>query len=73
MKWVDSIALKTDSRIIPIDGKTIRGMASRFSDSKLHIVSVFCAKKGLCLGQVKVDSKSNEITAILELLDLIAV
>jgi hypothetical protein len=64
MKWVDSIASKSDGRVIPIDGKTIRGMASRFSDSKLHIVSAFCAKNGLCLGQVKVDSKSNEITAI---------
>jgi len=73
MKWVDSIATKSDGRVIPIDGKTIRGMASRFSDSKLHIVSAFCAKNGLCLGQVKVDSKSNEITAIPELLDLIAV
>ena len=73
MKWVDSIASKTDGRVIPIDGKTIRGMASRFSDSKLHIVSAFCATNGLCLGQVKVDSKSNEITAIPELLDLIAV
>ena len=73
MKWVDSIASKTDGRVIPIDGKTIKGMASRFSDSKLHIVSAFCAKNGLCLGQVKVDSKSNEITAIPELLDLIAV
>lgn len=73
IKWVDSIASKTDGRVIPIDGKTIKGMASRFSDSKLHIVSAFCAKNGLCLGQIKVDSKSNEITAIPELLDLIAV
>lgn len=73
MKWVDSIALKSDGRVIAIDGKTIRGMASRFSDSKLHIVSAFCAKNELCLGQVKVKSKSNEITAIPELLDLIAV
>lgn len=73
MKWVDSIATKSDGRVIPIDGKTVRGIASRFSDSKLHIVSAFCAKNGLCLGQVKVDSKSNEITAIPELLDLIAV
>jgi predicted transposase YbfD/YdcC len=73
MKWVNSIASKTGDRVIPIDGKTIKGMASRFSDSKLHIVSAFCSKNGLCLGQIKVDSKSNEITAIPELLDLIAV
>ena len=73
MKWVDSIASKSDGRVIAIDGKTIRGMASRFSDSKLHIVSAFCAKNELCLGQVKINSKSNEITAIPELLDLIAI
>ena len=48
-------------------------MASNFGDSKLHIVSAFCAKNGLSLGQVKVDDKSNEITAIPELLDLIAI
>ena len=73
MKWVDSIASKSDGRVIAIDGKTIRGMASRFSDSKLHIVSAFCAKNELCLGQLKINSKSNEITAIPELLDLIAI
>lgn len=73
IKWVNSIASKSDGRVIPIDGKTVRGMASQFSDSKLHIVSAFCAKNGLCLGQVKVDSKSNEITAIPELLDLMTV
>lgn len=73
MKWVDSIAAKSEGRVIAIDGKTIRGMASRFGDSKLHIVSAFCAKNELCLGQIKVNSKSNEITAIPELLNLIAV
>lgn len=73
MKWIDSIASKSAGRVIAIDGKTVRGMASRFSDSKLHIVSAFCAKNELCLGQIKVGSKSNEITAIPELLDLIAI
>ena len=73
MKWVDSIATKTDGRVIPIDGKTVRGMASDLGSSKLHIVSAFCTKNALCLGQVKVGSKSNEITSIPELLDLIAI
>jgi predicted transposase YbfD/YdcC len=73
IEWVDSIASKSEGRVIAIDGKTIRGMASRFSDSKLHIVSAFCAKNERCLGQIKVDSKSNEITAIPELLNLISV
>ena len=73
MKWVNSISIESDNRVVGIDGKTIRGMASNFGDSKLHIVSAFCAKNGLSLGQVKVDDKSNEITAIPELLDLIAI
>tara|TARA_R110002049_G_scaffold292956_1_gene477736 strand:- start:10649 stop:11479 length:831 start_codon:yes stop_codon:yes gene_type:complete len=73
MKWAGSIATKTEGRVIPIDGKTVRGNASNLNSSKLHIVSAFCAKNALCLGQVKVGSKSNEITAIPELLDLIAV
>jgi predicted transposase YbfD/YdcC len=73
IKWVDSIAIQSEGRVIAFDGKTVRGMASKFSDSKLHIVSAFCAKNSLSLGQVKVNEKSNEITAIPELLDLIAV
>jgi predicted transposase YbfD/YdcC len=73
IKWVGSIASKTEGRVIPIDGKTVRGNASDLNGSKLHIVSAFCTKNALCLGQVKVGSKSNEITAIPELLDLIAV
>jgi predicted transposase YbfD/YdcC len=73
MKWVNSIATESEGSVIAIDGKTIRGMASNFGNSKLHIVSAFCAKNGLSLGQVKVDAKSNEITAIPELLDLIAI
>ena len=73
MKWVDSIAIQSDGRVIALDGKTVRGMASKYSDSKLHIVSAFCTKNSLSLGQVKVNEKSNEIAAIPELLDLIAV
>ena len=74
MKWVNSIAeSSSNNRVVAIDGKTIRGMASNLGDSKLHIVSAFCVENGLSLGQVKVDDKSNEITAIPELLDLIAV
>lgn len=73
MKWVNSIATASNGRLVALDGKTIRGMASNFGDSKLHIVSAFCVKNGLSLGQVKVDDKSNEITAIPELLDLLAI
>lgn len=57
--------------VVPIDGKTARGS---YTDSgktnALHIVSAWATDHGLTLGQVAVDSKSNEITAIPELLKL---
>ena len=71
--WVNDIADLSEGRLVSIDGKTVRGMASKFKDSNLHIVSAFCSKNGISVGQKMVDDKSNEITAIPELLDLIAI
>jgi predicted transposase YbfD/YdcC len=73
ISWVNSIADISEGRVIALDGKTIRGTASKYPNSKLHIVSAFCHKNGISLGQKIVDDKSNEITAIPELLDLIAI
>jgi predicted transposase YbfD/YdcC len=60
-----------DSRVIAIDGKTVRGVASNFGDSPLHIVSAFCKNNMLTLCQEKVNDKSNEITAIPNLINLL--
>jgi predicted transposase YbfD/YdcC len=60
-----------DSRVIAIDGKTVRGLASNFGDSPLHIVSAFCKNNMLTLCQEKVTDKSNEITAIPNLINLL--
>lgn len=73
MEWVNSIATLTEGRVIAFDGKTICGNASNLGISKLHIVSAFCTRNEISLGQIKVNDKSNEITAIPDLLDLIAV
>lgn len=62
---------KKDSRVIAIDGKTVRGKASEFGDSPLHIVSAFCHQNRLTLCQETVHEKSNEITAIPALIDLL--
>ena len=54
---------------ISIDGKTIRGASNkRGAESKLHIVSAWVHDDGISLGQIKTDEKSNEITAIPQLL-----
>ena len=59
-------------KIIAIDGKTMRGNTQNGSKPS-HIVSACCDEDGFCLGQVAVEEKSNEITAIPELLDRINV
>lgn len=73
ISWVNSIADLSQGRLVAIDGKTVRGRASQFKDLNLHIVSAFCSKNGISIGQKIVDSKSNEIIAIPELLNLIAI
>ena len=70
--WAQSISVKTEGEIVSIDGKTIRG--SRDAKTKaVHIVSAWAHANQLALGQVKVAGKSNEITAIPTLLDLLDV
>jgi predicted transposase YbfD/YdcC len=57
---------------VAIDGKTARGSARRtVGQSPLHLVSAWSVENHLCLGQVATDAKSNEITAIPELLTLL--
>ena len=59
-------------KIICIDGKTMRGNKSERQEAN-HIVSAWCDMDGFCLGQKKVEEKSNEITAIPELLDTLQI
>jgi len=73
ISWVDSIAQLTSGEVIAVDGKTICRSADKTAGkSAFHVVSAFASANGLCLGQVAVDSKSNEITAIPQLLELLA-
>ena len=70
--WVQSVFTIEKNEIISLDGKTICG--SREDDySFIHVVSAWANKTGIVLGQMRVDEKSNEITAVPELLDLIEV
>ena len=73
-RWVSSLVNKLGAQVIPIDGKTVKGSYDREQQkTALHVVSAWASEHRLVLGQVKVADKSNEITAIpalLELLDL---
>ena len=57
-------------RLVAIDGKACRGSHDRAKDlGALHIVSAWASEEGIALGQVATDAKSNEITAIPQLLE----
>lgn len=79
LDWIAAFASECDEdaehgepNFVPIDGKTLRGSKGAKHRSKpLHLVSAWATKQGLTLGQVAVDSKSNEITAIPKLLKML--
>jgi hypothetical protein len=65
LSWISSITKKMDIELIQIDGKTKRGSYDREKGLKaLHTVNAWSSEQGLMLAQKKVDSKSNEITAV---------
>jgi len=73
LKWTQSIKELLPESIVPIDGKTLRGSHQRSKGIKgLHVVSAWSHANGLSLGQIKVNDKTNEITAIPELIKQLA-
>jgi len=75
LDWVTSVVTNNDEdspKFIPIDGKTARGShGAKDRENPLHIVSAWASEQGISLGQVAVDEKSNEITAIPKLLRML--
>jgi predicted transposase YbfD/YdcC len=71
LSWVSELNL-VSNEVIAIDGKTLRhSFDSANNQSAIHMVSAFATKTGIVLGQEKVSDKSNEITAIGKLLNLL--
>ena len=73
--WTQSVAQAVSERtgrVIAIDGKTLRGAHDK-DQKPLHLVSAFATENRLVLSQQAVSEKSNEITAIPELLKLLDV
>lgn len=72
--WVRSVSQLTQAEVIAIDGKTLRRSYDK-GDNKgaIHMVSAWASHNRLVLGQRKVDEKSNEITAIPELLKVLSI
>ena len=72
--WMEAVHKTTKGELLNIDGKTLRGAKEAGnSRSLIHMVSVWSATQHLVLGQKKVNEKSNEITAISPLLEMLAI
>jgi len=71
INWIKEI-VKEQGSFLSIDGKAIRSAINKIEGSNTpYIVSAFLGDIGLSIGQVKIKDKSNEITAIPDLLDLL--
>ena len=74
LRWVQGVSQITQGQVIAIDGKCLRRSHDRrLGKDAIHMVSAWASENHLVLGQRKVDSKSNEITAIPALLELLEI
>jgi len=73
-QWVDAIVHQLPKNsLIAIDGKTARrSFTQRDKSDPIHLISAWCADRNITLGQKKTNQKSNEITAIPELLKILS-
>lgn len=72
LNWINTISLRTEGEVVAIDGKTLRQSYDSASEkAAIQMVSAWATSQKLVLGQVKVDCKSNEITAIPELIKVL--
>jgi len=72
LSWITALHAITDGQIVAIDGKTLRrSFDAASSKAAIHMVSAWATANCISLGQVVVDAKSNEITAIPKLLEML--
>lgn len=71
-KWTEAVSVKTEHDVVAIDGKTLRrSFREAGKRAFVHMVSAWSTANHMVLGQVKTEEKSNEITAIPRLLELL--
>jgi predicted transposase YbfD/YdcC len=73
-EWIAAVEERTQGQVVALDGKQLRRSHDKSLGKKaIYMVSAWASENGLVLGQRKVDDRSNEITAIPQLLDLLEV
>jgi predicted transposase YbfD/YdcC len=74
LSWIQAISELTAGQVVAIDGKRLRrSHHGRLGRAAIHMVSAWASANCLVLGQLKTDEKSNEITAIPALLELLVI
>ena len=74
LSWIRAVQEVTEDRLVALDGKTLRGSSDHEAGrAAIHMVSAWATENRLSLGQVVVAEKSNEITAIPELLRVLEI
>jgi predicted transposase YbfD/YdcC len=74
LSWITALQEISDGQIVAIDGKTLRRSFDRASGkAAIHMVSAWATANQISLGQVVTDEKSNEITAIPKLLEILEI
>lgn len=69
LSWIQAVSQVIDGEVVALDGKSLRGSHDwQQGKAAIHMVSAWATANRLVLGQCKVDDKSNEVTAIPELL-----
>jgi predicted transposase YbfD/YdcC len=72
VRWVETVMVRTKGEVVAIDGKSLRrSLAKAWGKGAVHMVSAWATGNQLVMGQVRTDEKSNEITAVPELLRLL--
>ncbi len=72
-EWMKAVAGLTQGGVVALDGKTLRRSFHERGSGFIHMVSAWSAQNRVALAQVKTEEKSNEITAIPRLLDLLQI
>ncbi len=72
IEWINTLGELGSGQVVAIDGKRMRGSYDKSEGkSAIHMVSAYACEQSVCLGQLATDQKSNEITAIPKLLEML--
>jgi hypothetical protein len=70
--WAEHLRMKSEHEVVSMDGKTLRGNAQKQAGlDGLHLLNAWSFENGICLGQMEVGKKTNEIKVIPKLIKML--